>query len=82
MGGRGGRSHGSGGGGQQTSYAQYAAVNSLAQSMGIHLNLNSLGQNNINPMYIHETLQGVQFIYTHFPVMSGQHHLRLPHHAG
>ena len=72
MGGRGGRSHGGGGGGQQTSYAQYAAVNRLAQSMGIHLNLNSLGQNNINPMYIQETLQSVQFIYTHFPVMAGR----------
>ena len=72
MGGRDGRSHGGGGGGQQTSYAQYAAVNRLAQSRGIHLNLNSLGQNNINPMYIHETLQSVQFIYTHFPVMAGR----------
>ena len=72
MGGRGGRSHGGGGGGQQTSYAQYAAVNRLAQSMGIYLNLNSLGQNSINPMYIQETLQSVQFIYTHFPVMAGR----------
>lgn len=72
MGGRGGRSHGGGGGGQQSGYAQFAAVNRLAQQMGIYLNLNSLSQNNINPMYVDETLRGVQYIYTHFPVMAGR----------
>lgn len=72
MGGRGGYSHSGGGGGRASPAGQFAAVKRLAQRMGIYLNLASLQQYNINPMYINETLQSVQFIYTHFPVMAGR----------
>lgn len=71
MGGRGGRSHG---GGSRTApqSSRYDAVERLARQMGIYLNVGSLQRDNINPIYVNETLNSIQYIYTHFPIMTGR----------
>ncbi len=73
MGGRGGRSHRSGGGGTSGRYtaASYAGVSRTAQQLGIRLNLTTFIRNQVNPLFVAQTLQSVHAVYDHFPAMKG-----------
>ena len=71
MGGRGGRSHG---GGSRTAptVIPVRRGGTPCRQMGIYLNVGSLQRGNINPIYVNETLNSIQYIYTHFPIMTGR----------